>query len=130
MRLITSSKLRRTMLSMMVILTALFAVGCTSTQQKTEHSLSTSREHLLIPEDIAEFLSHSSVDSSAAFVRSPWGDNITLSAQAPYSSASGAECRQLLIEQAIRSTTHSTELACTLNNQDWYKSRALTAGVE
>ncbi|WP_051221745.1 DVU3141 family protein [Neptunomonas japonica] len=125
MRLITSSKLRRTMLSTIVILTALSAVGCTSSQQKTEYSLSTSQEHLLIPADIAEFLSHSATDSSAAFARSPWGDNITLSAQAPYFSASGAECRQLIVEKAIS----STGLACTQNNQDWYKSRALTAGV-
>ncbi|BBB30262.1 DVU3141 family protein [Neptunomonas japonica] len=125
MRLITSSKLRRIMLSTMVILTALSVVGCASTQQKSKYSLSTSQEHLLIPADIAEFLSHSSTESSAAFARSPWGDNITLSAQAPYFSASGAECRQLIVEKGIS----STELACTLNNQDWYKSRALTAGV-
>jgi hypothetical protein len=109
----------------MVILTAISAVGCTSSQQKTEYALSTSQEHRLIPADIAEFLSHSATDSSAAFARSPWGDNITLFAQAPYFSASGAQCRQLVVEKTIPSTA----LACTLNNQDWYKSRALTAGV-
>lgn len=125
MRLITSSKPRRAVLSAMVILTALSAVGCTSPQQKTEYSLSSPKGHLLIPGDIAQFLSQSPSGSSAAFVRSPWGDNITLSAQAPYFSASGAQCRQLVVEKTIR----STELACTLNNQEWYKVRALTAGV-
>lgn len=105
-----------------VIFATMVASACAPLQQQQSSSFLPDQ---LISADIADFLSHTSANSYSSFAQSPWGDNITIIPKAPYFSASGAKCRQLIVES---SHGKRTELACTQDGLGWYQARALVMG--
>lgn len=109
--------------SIVVMFTVVAMVACSPIQKKAEYSLFSPSENQLISIDVSEFLNHSAPSSSAFFAETLWGQDVTVFAEAPYFSASGAKCRQLVIDDMA---SKQTGLACTHNNQDWYKARVLS----
>ncbi len=105
-----------------VVFAAMVATACAPLQQQQASSFLPDQ---LISADIADFLNHSSANSYSSFVKSPWGENITLVAKTPYFSASGAKCRQLMVESLLGKRA---ELACTQDDMAWYQARALVVG--
>ena len=107
-----------------IVFAGIVVSACSSLNQQQTSSASFSVDQLISAE-IADFLNHSVTDTSASFAQSPWGNNVILFAKAPYYSASGAQCRQLIVESTL---DQRTGLACTQDKQRWYKVRALVAG--
>ena len=73
---------------------------------------------------LAHFLSSASPLLSARFSNTPWGENVSLQAEAPYYAASGRYCRRLLVQ--ADTGVSSRQLACDTGQGDWTAVRPVT----
>lgn len=96
--------------------------GCVPLKSDRDYQMKGVPASAFMPSDIAEFISLSQANVSAAFLQTPWGENVTLTTHIPYYSASGVQCRELSIQRA---STAGRALVCSNDQQRWYQVRVL-----
>lgn len=95
-----------------------------STQQQAQYVLNTDSAKLLSDDNLNGFLSQAPAGAVMNLVRSPWGDNVEIIADAPYLAASGRACRQLRVVES-GSGAARTALTCETPN-GWVNQRVLS----
>ncbi|WP_085920317.1 DVU3141 family protein [Halomonas sp. CSM-2] len=74
------------------------------------------------------FLAQSNLGETLQLERSPWGNNVNVTADAPYFSASGRVCRKLTVQQVGRNDDQAA-IACETANGSWAVRRQVTKAL-
>ncbi|MFC7367403.1 MULTISPECIES: DVU3141 family protein [Vreelandella] len=125
----TPISLTRPARMLLVALSVAVVGGCAtnypsgSTQQDARYVLTNDAATLLKDDTLNGFLSQAPAGGVLNVAQSPWGDNVQLTADAPYLAASGRECRQLRVTEPTGSTRAA--LACETPN-GWVHQRLVT----
>lgn len=94
-----------------------------SGQQEAQYVLNNDPATLLQDESLNGFLSKAPAGAVINVIRSPWGDNVEVVADAAYLAASGRECRKLRVVEAGTNAVGSALVCKTPNG--WVNQRVV-----
>lgn len=78
--------------------------------------------------NLSDFLAQSHLGETLQLARSPWGNNVSVSAGTPYYAASGRVCRELTVQQMGRNDDQAA-IACETATGNWMVRRQVTKAL-